>query len=189
MTRKPQVNSAGEKELIKAEEQLNKFEDNVKQLTLDRMNEAPLEEKEEQTKLSSKEIEKAPGLYLKPFRSIGCRDKFNENYRKEYEEAKEYVHFIAENNEVVGEDIDIWTRPFAGMPAEWWKVPVNKPLWAPRYLAEQIKGRKYHRLVMKDTVTEQGSVGQFYGTMAADTTIQRLDAKPVSSTKSLFMGR
>jgi hypothetical protein len=33
---------------------------------------------------------------------------------------------------------------------------------------------------------QQGT--QYYGTMAVDTTIQRLDARPVSSRKSLFMG-
>jgi hypothetical protein len=30
--------------------------------------------------------------------------------------------------------------------------------------------------------------GQYYGTMVADTTVQRLDAIPVSSSKSIFMG-
>jgi len=75
------------------------------------------------------------------------------------------------------------------MPAEFWKVPVNKPIWGPRHLAERIKGCRYHRLVMSETVsTGSDGVGQYYGAMAVDTTIQRLDALPVSSTKSVFMG-
>ena len=38
--------------------------------------------------------------------------------------------------------------------------------------------------------THSGSDGkaQYYGTMAADTTIQRLDAVPVSNSKSIFTG-
>lgn len=41
---------------------------------------------------------------------------------------------------------------------------------------------------MKDTVTERGAVGNFFGTMAADTTVQRLDAHPVNDKRSVFMG-
>jgi len=75
------------------------------------------------------------------------------------------------------------------MPAEEWKVPVNKPLWAPRYVAERIKGCKYHRLVMQQsTSTSADGMGQYYGSMVADTTIQRLDAIPMSTRKSVFMG-
>ncbi len=190
MSKKPVVNSVGEKELQKVEQQFKEFDAEVQKLTLDRMNEAPVKEDEPQTKLSTQEKEKAGEVWLKPYRSIGVREKFNEDYRKEYEFAKEYVHFTAENNEIIGEDIDMWTKPFAGMPAEWWKVPVNKPIWAPRYLAEQLKRCRYHRLVMKEAVvTDQSTVGQFYGSMAVDTTLQRLDAKPASTQKSIFMGR
>lgn len=189
MTSKPiPKNSESAKELDKAEQQFEKFDSEVKAMTLDRMNAAPKQDVEPQTKLSSKEIEKSKEIYLKPFKTIGCRDKFNENYREQYNFAKEYVHFIAENKEIIGEEIDIWTRPFAGMPAEEWKVPVNKPVWGPRYLAEQLKRKFYHRLVMQQNTVGADHAGQYYGTMAIDTTIPRLDAHPVSSRKSVFMG-
>jgi hypothetical protein len=185
-TRKPKVNSEGEKQLIKIEEQSKAFEQNVKDLTLDRMNMAPKKEEEQQTKLSTQEALNSKDIYLKPKRSIGCRDKFNEKYRASYEFAKQYVQFIAENKEIIGESIDLWTRPYAGMPAEEWEVPCNKPVWGPRYLAEQIKRKFYHRLVMQATPTGSDQMGQYYGSMAADTTIQRLDAIPVNRNKSLF---
>lgn len=191
MAKKPEAQtSLAQQELDKAEKQLNAFEDQVKELTMDRMNAAPKQEVEPQTKIAQKDLDKHNDLYLKPHRSVACRDKFNENYREEYNFAKEYVHFIAENHEVKGETIDMWTRPFAGMSAEWWKIPTNKPIWAPRYVAEQLKRSNYHRLIM-DENRQAGSdgMGQYFGTMAADTTIQRLDAIPVSSRKSLFMGR
>jgi hypothetical protein len=188
MVEKPRVNSAGEKELQKAEEQFKAFDENVQTLTLDRMNQAPKLETEPQHRLAQSEIADSKDIYLKPHRSIGSREKFNENYREEYNFAKEYVYLIAENKEIIGEDIDLWVKPFAGLPAEWWKVPVGKPLWAPRYVAERLKGCVYHRLKMEDTVNQSGGMGQFYGTMAVDTTVQRLDALPASKRRSIFMG-
>lgn len=186
---RPKSSSLAEKEMDKVEAQFNEFNDQVQSMTMDRMNMTPKQDIEQQTKISSNEIAKNNHLYLKPYRQIGCRDKFNEDYRKQYEFDKEYVNFIAENKEIIGETIEIWTRPYGGMPAEWWKVPCNKPVWGPRYLAEQIKRKSYHRLVMKEhTHTGADDAGQYYGSMAVDTSIQRLDAHPVSTRKSLFMG-
>jgi len=187
MTEKPKL--TGNKELDKAQDQFEAFDKNIKDLTLDRMNMAPKQEVEPQTKLSSNEIAKSKEIYLKPKRTIGSKEKFNEDYRKDYEFDKEYVNFIAENKEIIGETIDLWTKPYAGLPAEWWEVPVNKPVWGPRYLAERIKGCRYHRLVMQQNVSTGGDgYGQYYGSMAVDTSVQRLDAMPVSSRKSIFMG-
>lgn len=186
--KKIKVNSEGQKELEKIEKQFDAFDQQVKDLTLDRMNMAPKQEVEPQTLLSQKQIEKSKDIYLKPKRTIGSKEKFNETYREKYNFDKEYVHFIAENKELVGESLNMWTKPYPGMPAEEWDVPVNKPVWGPRYLAEQIKRKFYHRLVMQDRPTSSEGGMQYYGSMAVDTTIQRLDANPVSTRKSIFMG-
>jgi hypothetical protein len=190
MAKRPEAtNSLAEKELEKAELQLEAFESQVKDLTLDRMNQAPKEDLEQQTKLSQKDIDKSKDIYLKPKRTIASKEKFNEKYREDYTFSKEYVQFIAENKEIIGETIDLWTKPFAGMPAEEWEIPTNKPIWAPRYVAERVKGCKYHRLVMQqNTITSSDGLGQYYGQLAADTTVQRLDAHPVNTRKSIFMG-
>jgi len=190
MKQRPEVNSAGERELDRADAQFKEFDAQVQQMTLDHMNAAPLKEMEPQTKLSQSQLEKSPDTYLKPNRSIGCRDKFNEDYRKQWEFAKEYVPFIAENNMIIGEQIEMWTKPFAGIPAEFWKIPVNKKVVGPRYVAEQIKKARHHTLTMKEH-TNAGSdhAGQYYGTMAVENIVQRLDAKPVSNDKSIFMSR
>ena len=186
---KSNQNSSSDKELDKVAKQFDEYSENIQSLTLDRMNAAPLQEIEQQTKISSKDMAKSTDVYLKPHRSISAPDKFNEDYRNDYNMAKEYVPFIAENKEIIGEAIDIWTRPFAGMPAEWWKVPVNKRIWGPRYLAEQIKRAKYHRLVMQEsTVIGSDHMGQYTGHMIADTTVQRLDAIPAPQETSVFMG-
>jgi len=178
-------------ETEKLAQQFDKFDEDIKSMTQDRMNQAPKQDVEPQTKLSQSEIEKSKEIYLKPHRTIGANDKFNEKFREAFNFDKEYVHFIAENREIVGETIDIWTRPYGGMPAEWWKVPVNTPVWGPRYLAQQIKSCTYHRLVMQeDKLSGSDNKGnQYFGTMAVDTTVQRLDAHPVSSKKSVFMGK
>jgi hypothetical protein len=42
---------------------------------------------------------------------------------------------------------------------------------------------------MRDSVvTEQGGYGQMYGSMAVDTTVQRLDAIPAKQVSRVFMG-
>ena len=185
---KAEVSPNAQRELDKAEKQFEAFEENIKELTMDRMNQAPKLETEMQVPMSTREMQKAKDVYLKPIKVIGCRDKFNEKFRESYNFDKEYVQFVAEHKEL-GETIDIWTRPYAGMPAEYWNVPVNQPVWGPRYLAEQIKRKFYHRLVMKENVvTGSDGRGTFYGQMAADTTVARLDAHPVSQKKSIFMG-
>lgn len=188
--KKSKVNSSSEKELDKVAKQFDQFDQEVKDLTLDRMNAAPKQDVEPQTKLSQKEIEKSQDIYLKPHTTIACREKFNEEFREDYNFAKEYVQFIAENKEIVGETIEIWTKKFPGQPAEFWKVPVNKPVWGPRYLAEDIKKRFYHRFMMDQSISRGGdaSGNQYYGGMVVDKIVQRLDAMPVSTRKSLFMG-
>lgn len=190
MTKKPEAStSLAQKEMDKVEKQFEEFDNQVKEMTLDRMNQAPKEEKETQTKLSQKDLEKSKDIYLKPTRTIGSREKFNEKFRDDYNYSKEYVRFIPENKEIIGETIDLWTKPFPGMPAEEWKVPCGKPVWGPRYLAERISNCKYHRFTMQqNTTVGADGIGQYYGAMAVDTTIQRLDAIPAKERKSIFMG-
>lgn len=181
--------STTEKELDKVDAQFKDFDKQVKEMTQDNLNKAPLVDTEQQTKIAQKDIQKMPDHYLKPIRQIGSREKFNENYREDYNFATQYVHFVAENKEIIGEEIDIWTKPFAGMPAQEWKVPVNKPVWGPRHLAEQIKKARHHRLIMQENKsTGTDGRGEYYGTMTADVTVQRLDAIPVAASRSVFMG-
>jgi hypothetical protein len=189
MKDKPKVNSEAQKELDKAQEQFDQFDQSVKKLTQDQMNMAPKEDVEPQTKISQKDLEKTNDIYLKPERSIGSKEKFNEKYREDYNYKKEYVYFTAENREVIGEAIEMWTKPFAGLPCEFWKVPVNKPVWAPRYVAEQIRRCSYHRMHMEESKMTGGDTNvTYFGQMVATKTVQRLDASPATKQKSVFVG-
>lgn len=182
---KPKVS----KELEQAERQFQAQEENIRSMTLDRMNEAPKQELEPQTKLSQNEIANSKDVYLKPVKRVSSREKFNEKFRENYEFDKEYVYFIAENKELIGETIEMWTKPYPGLPAEFWQIPVNKPIWAPRYVAEQIKRKFYHRLVTdQKKITDSDGMAEYTGMMVVDTTIPRLDAYPATKRRSVFMG-
>jgi hypothetical protein len=190
MSDKPKVSSQSQKELDKVDAQFQQFNEQVNNLTSDSMNAAPTETTEPQTKLSSREIAKKDVIHLKPRSSISSREPFNEKFREDYNFAKEYVTFIAENLECIGQTIDVWTKPFPGMPAQWWEVPVNRVVSAPRYVAERIKGCNYHVLSMVERPSSTDQYGNtMVGTMIASSKKQRLDAQPADSTrKSIFMG-
>ncbi|CAB4121546.1 hypothetical protein UFOVP1357_3 [uncultured Caudovirales phage] len=181
--------SEAEKELDRITEASKDFEQQIKEINLDVLQAAPKKEVEPQTKLAQSEIEKSDEVYLKPRRSIGAREKFNEKYREDYNFAIEYVKFIAENKECIGELIEMWTKPFAGMPCQEWAIPVNKPVWAPRHVAERLRSCTYRRLIMdEEKVVGNSRAGQMTGQLIVESTVNRLDANPVSSKKSIFMG-
>src|SRR5271170_615313 len=119
MAKRPYTtNGDTQSELDKVEDQLDSFDSQVKNMTLDTMKSAPKQDVEPQTKIAAVDIEKSKDIYLKPKRTIGSREKFNEKFRDDYNFQKEYVRFIAEHREIIGETIELWTKPFAGMPAE-----------------------------------------------------------------------
>lgn len=182
------TNSPTEVAIQKAKDASDSFTNQVNELTLDRMNEAPKQDIEPQIKLSQKDIEKSKDIYLKPKRAIGSKEKFDEKWREPYNYAKTYVHITAEHREIIGESIEMWTKPYPGMPAEFWEIPTNKPVWVPRYVANQIKRCTYHRLRTENGSTGSEGGNQFYGTLVVDNTIQRLDAMPVLTTKTFSMG-
>lgn len=184
---RPQVDSAGQKELDKAEKQFEAFDNQVKELTMDRMNQTPKADREE-AKVSSKDLEKSNDLYMKPVRTISCKEKFNEKYRDEYNYAKEYVPFVPKHYET-SDKAEFWTKPFAGVPAEFWQLPVDRTVYAPRYVEEQLKKCAYRRLSMdQKAISSSDGLGHYFGSMVVDTTVQRLDALAVSTRKSIFMG-
>lgn len=196
--KKPMVNSAGERELIKMEEKFEEFKQEVKELSSTNLA-LPKLETENQTKLSARDLDKSKEIYLKPSKSIGPGkgEKFNEAFREEYTFRKEYVNFIAENS-ILGETIEIWTKPFPGMNCDYWEVPVNKPVWGPRFLAEQIASRSYvvyemnevsdQERYMPQNKIESNFAGGIYGKIVGKRIENRMKAFPVSQRKSIFMG-
>lgn len=191
MAEKPRpTSSESEKELNKIEKQFDDFDKNVKEMTLDRMNQAPKLDREPGFASLQNQLEQSNVQYLKPFRTIPSREKFNEDYRKDYEYMKEYVEFVADNNEVKGETLDFWTKPFAGMPCEEWKVPVGITVSAPRYVKKRIDDCYYHQMSMKQNVsTGTDGMGQYYGAMVVDNIVQRLETHEAKRGSRVYMGR
>lgn len=168
------------KELERADEQFKAFDDQVKSLTVDEVAKATLHETEPQTKLSDREANKMDAPVIKPSRTMSCKNKFNERFRAEYEEDRQLVKCIAENNEVKGETIELWTKFYPGVPAEFWQVPVGKPVYLPKYVAKRLSECEYHRFVMEDSInTGTDGMGTYHGALAVKETRRRLDCRPV----------
>lgn len=178
------------KEMRKAEEQVQNIEASLK-VSNDLSRSVKKEELEPQHRLSNTEIQKKPEIYLKPERTLNDAQKFNEKWAAEWEFQKEYVNIIAQHNELIGEVIEMWTHPFGGKGASFWKVPTNKPIWVPRFVAEQIKRKSYIRQVTGENVENTTSLGsnmRYWNNVVSETSVQRLDAHPVAAKKSIFMG-
>ncbi len=188
-TSKPTPTSKlAEKELEKVEKQFDAFDNSIKEATMDRIESMAPKAESKELGMSQKEVSASKEIYLKPKRGLSSKEKFNEKYRDDYNYSKEYVNVVCVNNEVVGETLELWTKPFPGVACEEWAIPCNKPVWIPRYLAEQIKRKYYHRLTMDNKPINTDANGVYYGAIAVDSTIQRLDCHPVNQRKSLFTG-
>ena len=180
---RPRVDSDGQKDLEKVEQQIETFKTDMKAVNVDPNNRDSFEG-EPQTKLSNREAQKMDAPYIKPIRAINSKEPFNEKYRKDWEYKWQYVKCIVENKEIIGEEVETWTKKFAGDPAHFWKVPVNKPVYIPRLLAEQLASCSYNRLMMQDASPSNlgisgGGVGNFIGALQVEKTVHRIDARPV----------
>lgn len=179
MADKPKVDSKGQQELQNAADSIQSFETQLKSFHSDVAAMAPaIEDFEPQTKLSMREMASIGPEIMKPARSIGAKERFNETFRGEWEEKKKYVKCIVENYEIQGEMVELWTKGFPGVPCEFWQLPTNKPIAVPKYVAERVAGCKYHVLQMEDSVTQHTQNGKMYGTLVARNSRQRLDARP-----------
>lgn len=186
-SKKPRVNSEGQRELEKVEGQINKFSESVSEARENRAS-LPIQEAEPQTKKSQDEMSRSKVIYLKPKRTFPSREKFNEKYRDEYNRQSEYVEFIAENNEVKGESIDFCIKKFPGMSVEEWVVPVNKEVAAPLYVKERIQECGYTIFKTADSSTSSEGGVVYYGQMVAEERKSRLTAREISRAPRIFMG-
>lgn len=185
---KPKMSSGfGQKEIDKAAEQLDNFEEQVKNVTMDRMAQAPRADTAPPE--ITQKAAKADAPYIRPTRSINSKEKFNERFRAEHTHMWAYVKCIVENKEIKGEKVEFWTKKFPGDPAHFWQVPVGRPIYLPRLCAEKLASCSYHILSMGDPNTPDNmsrggyagadSFGHYQGQIAVDSTVQRIDCRPV----------
>lgn len=161
MGRPRKIKSVSELELQKAEKTFESFSDQVKELSSPPLSESTLEKRKEdadfQTKLSKQEIKHDKTPYLKPERYISSspKEKFNPLWEKLRERDREYVKVIVENNEVKGESVALWYKKWPTDNAEFWQVPVNKPVYIPRGVADQLAKCRYNRLTTAERPMQQ----------------------------------
>ena len=178
---KPKVNSEGQKSLDLAQDQFDSFAKEVSNFNPIEAK-GPIEQKDQQTKMSSKEIRQYDAPVIKAIRTMPRGKVFwDEKWRAERDRDWELVRVIVENHEIIGEDIECWSAPWGCDSAHQWKIPTNKPIYIPRHLAKQLANCKYHRLRMEDKPTEAGNGMTFYGSVTVDQVKQRIDCRPAPS--------
>lgn len=192
---RPKVDGSAQRELDKAQDQLDNFNSQIKEATADvpaagKMDLSRLNMPQSEVRFSQNQINNSKEIHLRPIRSIGSKEKFNERFREAFDFDKQTVAFIAEHKELQGEGIEIWTKPYPGVPCEEWKVPTGKPVWGPRYLAEQIKRKYYNRLTMNEQqMVSHDSMGSYTGQLVVAEKKARLECQPVvTGRSSVFMG-
>jgi hypothetical protein len=182
---KPKVNSEGQKSLDRAEEVLSHFQSKTKEFNpFTGLNDISVDEP--QTKLSKQELAHTDAIWVEPIRSIkrpvGGKDKatvhFKEEWKPLHEKDWEYVRCIVENNELIGEAVEVWTGKWGCDPAHFWKIPVNKPVMIPRHLAEQLSKCKYHRLKMEGGLEAAQESNFVNKRIVADHVVRRIDCRP-----------
>lgn len=185
--KRPKVNSEGQRELDRVEDQLKSFSDSVGTAREESRN-LQSKETDPQIKMSQAEMNKSEVLYLKPKRTFPSREKFNEKFRDEFNRQSEYVDFIAENREVRGESIDFCIKKFPGQPVEEWVIPVDRPVSAPRYVKERIEDCGYTIFTTTDQPTGSEGGVRYYGSMVAEERKQRLAARDYVKKPRIFTG-
>jgi len=181
------LESEKNKEIEKVDLQIDALTQQMSALDQDTINKAPIRETEPQTLMTKAQEKYTDAPVIKPTKSMSAVGKPIPKQAKARKEGWEYVKVIAEHNELIGENIELWINPFAGDPCSYWEIPTNKPIYIPRFLAEHLATRNYHRLKMQDRPATQltaemhsdGMASQPSGQFVAKETIRRIDCRRV----------
>ena len=136
------------KEVEKIDLQMDATQANLAQINVDTKPDIFQERKE--TPLTQKELH-SDAPYIKPSRRMAAVSKPKPEQEKLRKAAWEYIKCIVENYELRSESVDFWyTPPLSGEDTCEWIVPVNRPIYLPRMVAEHLATRSYNRIVMQD---------------------------------------
>lgn len=176
--KKPQLASGfAQKEVDRVDAEFKSTTDANANLTQDVLSKAPVKELVPDPFAPKRQLLSAEVPRIVPTFSRGPNGKKKPEQESLRKRAWEYVKVVCSNMEVAGEQIEFWHKPpISGEDCNFWQVPVNRPVWIPRHVAEHIKSRKYHRLMMQEEITvESSGYGEFKGKMVASHSLQRLD--------------
>ncbi|HEX5553450.1 MAG TPA: hypothetical protein VFX43_09400 [Chitinophagaceae bacterium] len=167
------------KELESAAIAATKMQEQMSALTQDAMQSAPLHEVEAQTKMTKKQVEEYDAPVIRATKSMPSTGKALPQEAQAREDGWKYIKCIAENNEVVGEMIEFWYKKFSGDPIYFWQVPVNKPIYLPKHVAQHISDRKYHVMKMQSKPIHEVAFGEPMDRLVCQETRRRLDCRSV----------
>lgn len=181
--KKPKLASGfAQKEVDRVEAEFKAATDANASLTQDVMSKAPEKESDVEPFMPKRQILQAPVPRIVPTYSRSPNGKKKPEQDALRRRAWEYVQVICTNSEIASENLEFWHKPMiAGEECNFWQIPVNRPVFLPRHVAEHIKTRKYHRLVMQEEITvEHTGFGEMKGKLVASHTVQRLDCTPAA---------
>lgn len=167
------------KELEQAIVNSDKMREDMSKITMDAVAGVPLAETDVQTKMTKKQIEEYDAPVIKPSKSMPSTGKPLDKEKAMREDGWKYIKVIAENNEVVGERVDFWHKKFAGDPIYYWEIPVNKPIYVPKHIAQHLSERKYHVFKMQDRSREGLQHGDYAQSLICQETRRRIDCRSV----------
>lgn len=180
--KKPNVTTGlVQKEVDRLDAEFQAKSHQMSNLTQEEISKAPVKEVEPKTNLSRAQIQEIDAPKIVPTMSKRANGKKKPEQDALRRRAWEYVKVICENNEILQEPLQFWHKPMiAGEDCNYWQIPVGRPVYIPRHLAEHIRSRKYHRLIMQEEMTvERNQFGEMKGKMVATETRQRLDCRVV----------
>ena len=125
--------------------------EDMKDLTVDKINETPVTEPEETIQetagMSAKEMAKTLGCrYIEPTRKLSAFGTLPDKMKKERDRDWEYVQGMYENIESPGETLEFWLCLYPGDPDCMWSIPSNIPVYVPRMVAKHLESiQKYHK--------------------------------------------
>lgn len=155
MSRPRTSHGSTERELDRVEEQISSYEEKINSLEPASLTTDKPIETAPQTQISKKQIEMTDAPWIRPSKTFSSRAKPLPQLEADRKRAWEYVKVIAENKEIQGEMIEFWLLKFPGDSHCYWQVPVNRPIYVPRMVAEHLASRNYTRWRMRDPNSDE----------------------------------
>lgn len=116
-------------------------------LTTDKINELAPKPVEQEVKLTMKQKAEAEGaIYIEPRRKLQSLGKLPEKWETMHKHDWEYVCGTFQPENIGGrantENFTFWFRKWPGDPDCMWEIPVNRPVYVPRMIAQHLSGEK-----------------------------------------------
>lgn len=192
MTKMPHVSEEVRRSLLKADDKLEEMKVHNASLAEEMMEARsvlPEVEEDRGFQYSKKEVAVQEVPVIRPRKSVSHPAPFNEKFRKQWNRGWQYVTAIVDNHELIGQDVECWTKQFPGDPAHFWIIPCNRPVKIPRLLVEQLNKCCYSRMTMEAQPTQQKDGAVFYGAMKRESLRHRISARIIDdSSTSIAMG-